>query len=122
MKSDLAINSTYTNSFEPSKAAQANPDISRKINASFERVVRQIEQLESPLRVIETSFEWSRLIESIEHYSDSALLFLSTAAQPYQIITLINDVKKVAFRSISEDKPLMIKPAELSALGFSMIS
>ncbi len=127
MKADLVINSTNpicaaTTHEKTSKAPQG---ISSRVNAVFERAIHYNEHLKNPLSFIATGLAWGGLIQSIEHYSGSALYFITEFTQPCQIITLINDVKKVSMLALgfgSEGKALIIKPAELTALGFSMIS
>jgi hypothetical protein len=96
-----------------------------KVDAGFETTLRQIKTVEMPLTCIETGLEWGALVSSVEHYSSAALNHLTMWAQPAQIVTLIWDVKRVAqmtFASLVEGKEMTAKPAEITQLGFSIVT
>ncbi|MBS0647958.1 MAG: hypothetical protein JSS10_01885 [Verrucomicrobia bacterium] len=118
----MPANVSFEGKFSTSLAESADFVLSR-INAIFDKCVKQIEHLHTPLFAAEIAAEWGKLVPSIENMSHEAFSQLTMISQPCQILTLVSDGKKVPMKVFGfplEEKE-MEKPAERVNLGFSMV-
>lgn len=110
---------------------EAATGISEKFNAAlektkhlFEKAVHGAEEIEAPVELVKTGFEFGTFVHKIEHLSHKIVGGVTAIAEPLQLLALAAEVQKVkdkVFKAMEHGFE-EIKSFETAVLGFSVIS
>ena len=130
-RAQLSLNDLLSHVHSGIAKVEAATGLSQKFNSLLEKVhylfdkaVHQAEEVETPVELVKTGFEFGTLIHKIEHLSHKAVKSITAAAQPLQLLALAAEVQKVREKVLGAMHQGLeeIKTVETAVLGFSVVS